>query len=77
MAYGNTYITTQGAILSAKTLQSKILEFSRFAIGDGSTVDGDIRTIKALTSLVNEKYSFDITRISGSTDTQVNVKRNI
>ena len=27
MAYGITYITTQGAILAAKTLQSKTLSF--------------------------------------------------
>lgn len=77
MGYGTTYITTQGAILAAKTLQSKVLEFSRFVIGDGNIIDDNVGTIKALTDLVSEKYSFDITRISRNTDTQVNVKRNI
>lgn len=74
MAYGVTYITTQGAILAAKTLQSKTLKFSKFMVGSGKTADDNVSTFKALTELVSEVYSFDITRISRSTYTQVNVK---
>mgnify|MGYP003236481893 CR=1 FL=1 len=32
MAYSTTYITTQGAILAAKTLQSKTISFSNEGI---------------------------------------------
>jgi hypothetical protein len=74
MAYGITYITTQGAILAAKTLQSKTLSFSKFAIGSGEIADGSVDTIKALTGLVNQELNFDITKISRETDTQVTVR---
>lgn len=74
MAYGITYITTQGAILAAKTLQSKTLSFSKFAIGSGEIADGSLDTIKALTGLVNPELNFDITKISRETDTQVTVR---
>ena len=74
MAYGITYITTQGAILAAKTLQSKTLSFSKFAIGSGEISDGSVDTIKALTGLVNSELNFDITKISRETDTQVTVR---
>ena len=74
MAYGITYITTQGAILAAKTLQSKTLSFSKFAIGSGEIADGSVDTIKALTGLVNPELNFDITKISRETDTQVTVR---
>lgn len=74
MAYGITYITTQGAILAAKTLQSKTLSFSKFAIGSGEIADGSVDTIKALTGLVNPELNFNITKISRETDTQVTVR---
>lgn len=74
MAYSTTYITTQGAILAAKTLQSKTLRFSRFEIGDGDVPGGSIETIKALTHLVNQKLEFAITKIARETDTQVTVR---
>lgn len=74
MAYGITYITTQGAILAAKTLQSKTLSFSKFVIGSGEIADGSVDTIKALTGLVNPELNFDITKISRETDTQVTVR---
>lgn len=74
MAYGVTYITTQGAILAAKTLQSKTLEFSRFKIGSGSLQEGSVAEIKALTDLVNEEMDFDITKISRESATQVTVR---
>lgn len=74
MAYGTTYITTQGAILAAKTLQSKILEFSHFSIGSGNIADPGVETIKALTGLVNPELNFDITKVNRETDTQVTVR---
>lgn len=74
MAYRTTYITTQGAILAAKTLEAKTLQFSRFAVGDGNLENDDIDNIKALTNLVNTIKSFNITKISRETDTQVTVK---
>lgn len=74
MAYGVTYITTQGAILAAKTLQSKTLKFSRFKIGSGSLQEGSVAEIKALTDLVNEEMNFDITKISRESATQVTVR---
>ena len=74
MATGITYITTEGAILAAKTLEAKTLKFSKFAIGDGTLVDTSANTIKALTGLVNSVLNFDITKISRDTDTQVTVR---
>lgn len=63
MAYSTTYITTQGAILAAKTLQSKTISFSKFAIGSGEIADPSVENIKALTGLVSSKLNFDITKI--------------
>lgn len=74
MSYGTTYITTQGTILAAKTLQSKALSFSRFSIGSGQVVDSSADSMKSLTELVNPKLNFDITKISKETDTQITVK---
>ena len=74
MAYGITYITTQGAILAAKTLQSKTLSFSKFSIGSGEIAEASEDNIKALTGLVNPELNFDITKISRETDTQVTVR---
>lgn len=74
MATGITYITTEGAILAAKTLEAKTLKFSKFTIGDGELVDTSASTIKALTGLVNSVLNFDITKISRDTDTQVTVR---
>ncbi len=74
MAYGITYITTQGAILAAKTLQSKTLSFSKFSIGSGEITEGSVEEIKALTALVNPNLNFDITKINRETDTQVTVR---
>ena len=74
MAYGITYITTQGAILAAKTLQSKTLSFSKFSIGSGEIAEPSVDNIKALTGLVNPELNFDITKISRETDTQVTVR---
>lgn len=74
MAYRTTYITRQGAILAAKTLESKTLKFSRFAVGNGELENADVDNIKALTDLVNTIKSFNITKISTETDTQVTIK---
>lgn len=74
MATGITYITTEGAILAAKTLEAKTLKFSKFTIGDGTLMDTSASAIKALTSLANSVLNFDITKISRDTDTQVTVR---
>lgn len=74
MATEVTYITTQGAILAAKTLEAKTLKFSKFAIGDGELLDTSASAIKALTDLSNFVLNFDITKISRDTDTQVTVR---
>lgn len=74
MATEVTYITTQGAILAAKTLEAKTLKFSKFAIGDGEITDTNASAIKALTDLSNFVLNFDITKISRDTDTQVTVR---
>ena len=74
MATEVTYITTQGAILAAKTLEAKTLKFSKFAIGDGELLDTSASAIKALTGLSNFVLNFDITKISRDTDTQVTVR---
>ena len=74
MAYSTTYITTQGAILAAKTLQSKTISFSKFAIGSGEIADPSVENIKALTGLVSSKLNFNITKIKRETDTQVTVR---
>ena len=74
MAYGKAYITTQGAVLAAKTLQSKILKFSKFAVGSGDIISEDLENIKELLGLVNPITDFTITRLSRDTDTQVTVK---
>ncbi|MCI8641037.1 MAG: hypothetical protein HFJ59_04100 [Clostridia bacterium] len=74
MAYGVTYITTQGAILAAKTLQAKTLTFSKFQIGDGTIENSSMENIKALDDLVNKVVEFDITKISRETDTQITVR---
>ena len=74
MAYSTTYITTQGAILAAKTLQSKTISFSKFAIGSGEIADPSVENIKALTGLVSSKLNFNITKVKRETDTQVTVR---
>lgn len=74
MATGIVYMTTQGAILAAKTLQSKTLTFSKFIVGDGTLADTSENSIKSLTALVSSKMNFNITKISRDTDTQVTVR---
>lgn len=68
------YITTKGAELLSKTLQSKTLQFSKFSVGSGTLSDTSVETIKALTALVSLVMNFDITKISKDTETQVTVK---
>lgn len=80
MSTGVCYITTQGAILSAKTLQGKKLEITKFTAGDGYLTDDSVDAIKALTNLVSSKISFPVTNIVRDTNTRVKVQgtfRNI
>lgn len=68
------YITTKGSELAAKTLQSKTLQFSKFAIGSGTLENSNVETIKALSNLLNVISTFSITDISRTNDTQVKIK---
>lgn len=77
MAYGTTYITTQGAILAAKTLQGKKMRFSKFVCGDGELTDESVSNIKTLTNLINPIKSFSITNIKRDTETQLTVSRTL
>lgn len=74
MTYGQTYITTKGQILVSKTLESKILKFTRFAIGDGTLQDDDLDTVKALENLINPILSFDVTNIKRDREKQVDLQ---
>ena len=74
MTYGQTYITTKGQILASKTLESKILRFTRFAIGDGTLPNDDLDTVKALENLINPILSFDITNIKRDREKQVDLQ---
>ena len=74
MIYGQTYITTKGQILASKTLESKILKFTRFAIGDGTLQNDDLDTLKALRDLINPILSFDITNIKRDREKQVDLQ---
>lgn len=74
MATGITYITTEGAILAAKTMESKILKFSKFKVGDGTLVNDDVDTIKALEELVNPLLSFNVTNIIRDNEIRIDVQ---
>lgn len=74
MATGITYITTDGAILAAKTMESKILKFSKFKVGDGTLTSDDVDTIKALKDLVNPLLSFNVTNIVRDNETRIDVQ---
>lgn len=74
MATGITYITTDGAILAAKTMESKILKFSRFKVGDGSLLNDDVDTIKALKDLVNPLLDFNVTNIVRDNEIRIDVQ---
>lgn len=74
MIYGQTYITTIGQILASKTLESKILKFTRFAVGDGILQDDNLNTLKELKNLINPILSFDITNIKRDKEKQVDLQ---
>lgn len=74
MTYGQTYITTIGQILASKTLESKILKFTKFAIGDGILQDDNLDTLKELKNLINPILSFDITNIKRDKEKQVDLQ---
>ncbi len=74
MAFGTMYLTSAGASLAAKTLESKNIEITKFSVGSGTLSDSSVETIKDLTNLINFIQSFEITKIEKSTDTQVTVK---
>lgn len=70
--YGTTFLTLKGEILSAKTLESKTLKFTKFGVGSGDIADTN--SIKLLNNLVNPVLFFDISKISRENETQVSVK---
>lgn len=74
MNYGQTYITTAGQVLASKTLEGKILQFTKFVIGDGVLPDDSLETVKALENLVNPVLNFNITNIKRDRQTQVDLQ---
>lgn len=74
MNYGQTYITTAGQILASKTLEGKILQFTKFVIGDGTLTDDSLDTVKALENLINPVLNFNITNIKRDRQTQVDLQ---
>ena len=74
MNYGQTYITTAGQMLASKTLEGKILQFTKFVIGDGTLTDDSLDTVKALTNLINPVLNFNITNIKRDRQTQVDLQ---
>lgn len=76
--YGTTFLTLKGEILSAKTMESKTLKFSKFGVGSGDLANTN--DIKLLNDLVNPVLFFDIAKISRENDNQIYIKgifRNI
>ncbi len=74
MNYGQTYITIAGQMLASKTLEGKILQFTKFVIGDGTLTDDSLGTVKALTNLINPVLNFNITNIKRDRQTQVDLQ---
>lgn len=74
MAYGKLYLTSRGLELASKTLLSKSLQFTRFAVGDGKLENDNVENIRDLTDLVNQVSIFNITKISRDSNNQVTVK---
>ncbi len=70
MGFEKIYITNAGAILAAKTLESKVISFTKFAIGEGESPE-DVRTATDLTSKI---IDLDITSITRDTETQVTAR---
>lgn len=74
MAYGTLYLTSQGLELASKTLLSKSLQFTKFAVGSGTLENDDVENIRDLTDLVNQVSIFNITKIKRDSNNQVTVK---
>ena len=74
MAYGKLYLTSQGLELASKTLLSKTLQFTKFAVGDGEVENDNVEEIRELTDLVNQVSIFNITKIKRDSNNQVTVK---
>lgn len=74
MNYGQTYITTAGQMLASKTLEGKILQFTKFVIGDGTLTDDSLDTVKALENLINPVLNFNIANIKRDRQTQVDLQ---
>ena len=71
MAYGKLYLTSQGLELASKTLLSKTLQFTKFAIGDGELENDSMENIR---DLINQVSIFNITKIKRDSNNQVTVK---
>lgn len=66
MGFGKAYITKQGALLSAKTIQGKKINFDHFEVGSG-IVNGNITD---LTELIEKVAECEIKKIEIKNDTQ-------
>lgn len=69
MGFEKIYITKKGALLAAKTLQAKKLEFDHVEIGSGA-LTGDAKNKTALTTKVLE-CGIDNVSITGETQAQI------
>lgn len=71
--FNNIYITTAGAKLAVKTLESKKLTFSVARLGSGTLADSSMKAIKARTSLVKSVMEIDITGVKQTSETQATI----
>ena len=67
MSFEKVYITDAGAVLAAKTLESKVFSFTKFAIGEGEAPED----IRKATDLTQKIMDLDITSITRDAETQV------
>lgn len=74
MAYGTLYLTSQGMELASKTLLSKAIQFTKFAVGSGTLENDNVENIRDLTHLINQVSIFNITKISRNSNNQITVK---
>lgn len=74
MAYGTLYLTSLGLELASKTLLSKSLQFTKFAVGSGTLENDNVENIRDLTDLINQVSIFNITKISRGSNNQITVK---
>lgn len=71
--FNKIYITKQGAILAAKTMEGKQLKFTVAKLGSGTITDSSITAIKERTVMAKTVMTIDITGSKRTSDTQVTI----